>query len=346
MSSRVSDSTLFISIASYEDPLLWWTVDQAVSAAAHPERLRFGIVDQSRAERGPTGAEPPGTPRPAPLAPEVRYTWVDSRYARGPCWARALAYSLSEGEDYLLQIDAHMAFDPGWDDRLVSDFLQLQERLGHDRLILSTYPLGFLLEDGVVRPEFEVEGTLALHVRKDRELSAEHPVLVFEAVGHPTGDALLGYHVGAGCLFAPGRLFAEVPIDPWIYFHGEEQNIAVRAWTHGYDIVHPEAMPIRHLYKREGHRQVVHWTPEEDARRRVRWQSLEARTKARMNALLYEGASLGAYGLGSRRSLRQFEEFSGIFYSRRHVDRARAQAIRPVPAAPARPSFGTLGWQR
>jgi len=32
----------------------------------------------------------------------------------GPCWARHLAQSLHNGEDYVLQIDSHMRFRPNW----------------------------------------------------------------------------------------------------------------------------------------------------------------------------------------------------------------------------------------
>lgn len=41
--------TIFVGIASYCDELLWWTVRSAWTTAAHPERLIFGIVEQSPA---------------------------------------------------------------------------------------------------------------------------------------------------------------------------------------------------------------------------------------------------------------------------------------------------------
>lgn len=39
-------SKIFISVASYQDPLLWWTVKDCYKKAKHPENLVFGIVDQ------------------------------------------------------------------------------------------------------------------------------------------------------------------------------------------------------------------------------------------------------------------------------------------------------------
>ena len=49
----------------------------------------------------------------------------------------------------------------------------------------------------------------------------------------------------------------EVPHDPDYYFHGEEISIAVRAFTHGYDLFHPHKVVCWHEYTREGRDK--HW---------------------------------------------------------------------------------------
>ena len=76
--------SIFISIASYCDPLLTFTIERAARTARHPEWLHFGVVDQS----------PAGTPRlqAAQDSPaKLTYLRIDPVDARGPCWARALA---------------------------------------------------------------------------------------------------------------------------------------------------------------------------------------------------------------------------------------------------------------
>ena len=50
---------LFVSIASYCDPLLPSTLQRAVARAAQPQHLHFGVVDQSPAG-SPRVAAPPG----------------------------------------------------------------------------------------------------------------------------------------------------------------------------------------------------------------------------------------------------------------------------------------------
>ena len=52
--------------------------------------------------------------------------------------------------------------------------------------------------------------------------------------------------------FAKGDFVKEVPHDPDYYFHGEEVSIAVRAFTHGYDLLHPHKIFLWHYYTRRG----------------------------------------------------------------------------------------------
>src|SRR4051794_34567633 len=107
---------IFISIASYCDPVLPFTVARAIATAADPGRLHFGVVQQA----------PPDTPRLVNRGPaRLTQVHIDARDARGPCWARAIAMSLHDGEEWFLQLDSHMDFDPGWDDRLVAQAVAL-----------------------------------------------------------------------------------------------------------------------------------------------------------------------------------------------------------------------------
>ncbi len=53
--------SIFISIASYCDPLLGFTMERAWKQARWPEQLRFGIVEQSPARHaGRAGPVPSG----------------------------------------------------------------------------------------------------------------------------------------------------------------------------------------------------------------------------------------------------------------------------------------------
>ncbi len=323
--------TIFISIAAYQDKHLWWTVNNAWQMATKPGRLRFGVVDQSvesaRAEHVS-----------APWAGQVRYVHLHPKYARGPCWARAIAYSLWNEETYLLQIDSHMWFESGWDERLIQEMLALRLQSGHSRHIVSTYPAAFEFKEGEPVSAGSPSGVLVLRPRADASMKPDNPVMMFEAVPTPATHRIAGYHVGAGCLFSLGNLLQEVPYDPWLYFHGEEQNLAVRAWTRGWDVWHPVRMPILHLYKPAGGPDIVHWSPDENKDRDFHWTDLEKRAARHLAQIFYTQTVQGAYGLGTTRTLEAYALASGIDYKNKTVDRAY---VIPREAPPAPPNFGT-----
>ena len=133
--------TIFISIASYCDPLLHFTVRRALDTAHWPQALHFGVVDQSPASIPALTAD---FAAPARLS-QVR---MNPLYARGPCWARALAMSFYDGEDWFFQIDSHTDFDAGWDERLIAQASSLAA--GRPGLVISAYPHPFVLQDGAV----------------------------------------------------------------------------------------------------------------------------------------------------------------------------------------------------
>ena len=232
--------TIFISVASYCDPVLRFTLDQALGTARWPEHLHFGLVDQSGADLPSINADS--------LAPaRLSLVRIDPLHARGPCWARALAMSLYDGEDWFFQIDSHMTFDPDWDARLIAHAQRLAA--GRRGIAISSYPNPFVFDkDGTVQLRPTTSRVLAHVVKPAATFEADHLVLPFEAHPVDTDQQVPGFHVGVGCLFASGTITQCIPYDPNFYFHGEEQGLALRLFTHGWDIFHIPELPVYHLY--------------------------------------------------------------------------------------------------
>jgi hypothetical protein len=304
--------SIFISIASYCDPVLGFTLGRARATAQWPEQLHFGVVDQS----------PPGSPAPAcaSLAPSrLTYLRIDPVYARGPCWARSMAMTLYEGENWFLQIDSHMDFDQGWDARLIAHAQALAP--GRHGVVISSYPNSFVFQNGQPARRPATDKVLAHVVKPGSGFAPEHPVLSFEAHPANVDEPVPGFHVGAGCLFAPGAFVETFPYDPSFYFHGEEQGVAIRLFTHGWDIFHVPGLPLFHLYNNAeagGPPRPMHWDAQHEAQRQRAWWTLEQRSRARLGALV-AGAPLGVFGLGTRRSVADYAEFSGIDYAARTI---------------------------
>lgn len=314
--------SLFVSIASYSDPVLGFTLARALATARHPEALHFAVVDQSPASW-------PRLTAPMVAPAQLSYVRVDPLDARGPCWARAIAMSYYEGQDWFLQIDSHMDFDLHWDEKLVAQARALLP--GRRGVVISAYPNAFVFEGGqpVRRPT--TDKVLAHVVKPGARFEEGHPVLGFEA--HPVGSdrPVPGYHLGAGCLFAPGAFAQQFPYDPNFYFHGEEQALAARLYTHGWDIFHMPALPLYHLYNTGETgvpKRALHWDEAQDAQRTHKWWGLEQRSRQRL-ADLVAGKDLGVYGLGRERTMAQYAAFCGIDYAARTL---ALQAYKPLPS--------------
>jgi hypothetical protein len=329
----MDERRLFVSVAAYCDPLLGFTLGHAMAMARRPDALRFGVVEQHEPGRDFVLAEP-WVPR------QTRWLRLPAAAARGPCWARALAMQLFDGEAGFLQIDSHTAFEPGWDERLWHWHDWAAQR--NPRHLISTYPQPFDWLAGAprLRPVSAPEGgpvVLAQVLRGDAAFAEDHPVLGFEARAVASAQPLPARHVGAGALFGPGRLLVdELPYDAQLYFHGEEQAIATRAWTAGWDLWHVPDLPLAHLYGRidEGPAaRPVHWSPQHERVRRVGFGEREALSRRRLAGLLGSAAGpRGRFGLGRLRSLGEFWTYSGIDYLGRRLDPA---AWQPLPAAVA-----------
>jgi len=292
---------IFISVAAYADPHLEYTLQSALRQAAHPEALVFGILNQTT----------------TPLADKitlqrfpVRLIQITPQESYGAAWARSVIQSLYDNEPYTLQIDSHMAFDPGWDTHLI-DILEALP----GKPILSAYPYGYsrIGEKITFDCEISPETTLITRPMPDQILTPQNPVLRFHTRHLPERQPVLGSHIAGGFLFTTGDFLQEVPYDPQWYFHGEEQALTLRAFTNGWDVYHIPRIPLYHLYKQpnvdhRGH----HWNK--------KWQRparqvahLEARAQQRLVDLIADRIR-GVYGLGGARSLTDFAILSGINY--------------------------------
>lgn len=307
--------SIFISIASYCDPTLFFTLRQAVKNAHWPDQLHFGVIDQS-----PVDTKHPKKHDVFPA--RLSCTVIDPIQARGVCWARSLAMTLYDGEDWYFQIDSHMDFEPNWDERLISQALGLLKQ--QPKFVISSYPTAFTLSgENAVHQTISEDVVLVHVVSAESQFEPEQATLSFEARATPNSDPIQGFHLAAGCLFAPGHIVDALPYDPHFYFHGEEQAYALRLFTHGWTIFHTAGLPVYHLYNDSKETQVMrsfHWDRRFDQMRNESWWKLEKHSQARMNKLINENSNLGVYGLGTQRSLADYAEFCGIDYLQRVIE--------------------------
>lgn len=321
--------TIFVSIASYRDPELIPTLKDMLRQAENPERLHISVCQQDELaseifiEAGFSLVE---TKQVASHQVSV-FSYLQARInvihvhyftSRGACWARNLAETQFENEDYFLQIDSHCRFSPSWDREMIAMLHQLQQR--SPLPIISAYPPGY-------KPGEDEEASKKTYVSRliFREYNKEG-LPMFTSTPFTAQEPVRGSYLAGGFIFTTADFVKNVPNDPHIFFAGEEISMAVRAFTHGYDIYHPHKPLLWHFYQRQGHNKV--WGDHNnDAKNEGKitqaWWEIDkiSKNRVRMVLGLEEGIddNEAPWSRGNIRTLQQFEYQAGIYLRNRTV---------------------------
>ena len=310
-------NTIFIQIASYRDPQLLHTLRDALDKAKYPENLRFGISWQHSANDEWDNLDE--------FKYDNRFKIIDIDYkdSKGVCWARNLVQNLYQGEKYTLQLDSHHRCAPDWDATLIDMLVGLQND-GYPKPLITAYI-----------PSFDPDNDPAARVIEPWKMTfdrfiPEGAVFTLPASYNPAIDdvtkPLPARFYSAHFAFTVGEFSKEVQHDPEYYFHGEEINVAVRAFTHGYDLFYPHKIVCWHEYTRKG--RTKQWDDDKN------WPKRNTVCHSR-NRKLFEmdneinDIDFGKYGFGSVRSLRDYEKYSGLCFGNRSITQDVIDHIPP-----------------
>lgn len=286
-----ADDRIFVQIPAYRDRELVSTVEALYREARRPERLRVAIAWQYH-------------PEELPLEHALR-RWegvdllkIPAAQSEGCNWARRLLQERWQGERYTLLLDSHHRFIPGWDEVAVG-MLEGLRSAGVTKPILTGYLPPY-------QPDQDPEGRspALLGIRS----SGREGGLLFRLVSEPVPEAarLLSpfpaRFTSLHFLLADGSFNEEVVIDSSIYFFVDEITMALRAYTRGYDLYHPHRVLGWHLYDRAT--RTPHWQDH------ARWQTQNQISCQRARAM-YRGRLTGRYGIGSRRTVADYEALIG-----------------------------------
>ena len=301
--------SIFISIASYQDPLLVSTIFSAYENAQNKDQLVFSICDQS--DDGIQLEE-------IEFKNQIHYEHVDPLFSKGPCWARHRAQTFFNNENYFLQIDSHTQFAKNWDEIFIEQLNKISSIKSddgyHEKPIITSYPRGFEVMDfdkGIFGLHMEDKFTQVIMYRKDSLFSSGS---FSRQIGMPTkyNDITHAILMAAGCVFAKGSFVKEIPYDPNYYFYGEELSMALRAFTKGYSLFHIPDVPLFHLYTDVSNLpRKLHWSPEDDGKRAIKWTELDKRSLNRLGDLFSDRVE-EPLNLGNERSLEDYALISGI----------------------------------
>lgn len=304
--------TVFVSIAAYRDSETGPTLCSLFSTARYPTEISVGLVLQlDQYQDSDILKSIVSTPY---YNSNVRCLRMEARDALGPCFARALCQSLFRGEDYVLQIDSHMRFRKDWDAYLIQLLQDTRQRTHNPKIVLTTYPVGYTLPDIIPT---ETRGTLLVPWKfddKNKGILRQRGRLLSSLLP----NAAIPCHLYAGGFnFAPAQVLKDVPYDQFLHelFFGEELSMAVRLYTHGYDLYAPPETVCFHLWSRS-HRPTQ--IPDEDPRK------LESRRLSLaivQKQLRGEKQCISSCGLGMIRTAAHFSEVLGVDFEQEIITR-------------------------
>lgn len=303
--SKNTNPTIFVQIASYRDPELLKTLKGMFENAKYPENINVGIAWQhSPDDAWDTLDEYKNDSR-------LRIIDIPHKESKGVCWARHAVQQLYEGETYTLQIDSHHRFEKNWDQTLISMLVDLQKE-GYKKPLITAYI-----------PSFDPENDPAARIREPWKMNFDRFIpegaVFFLPASFDSFDnkdrPMRARFYSAHFAFTVGEFATEVKHNPNYYFHGEEISIAVRAFTHGYDLFHPHKVVCWHEYTRKG--RTKQWDDDKEWVARNNTSHLLNRQLFGMDG--EEMKDMGEYGFGTERTLHDYEKYSGLSFKNRAI---------------------------
>lgn len=303
--------TIFIHLPAYREPELVPTIKDALAQAKYPDRLRFGICRQFNEEDTFDNVDEYRT--------DSRFKITDIPYmeAKGLPYARAKINELLTDEDYILQLDSHHRFIKHWDVELINMHKGLEKQ--KFKPILTGYlPYYNPFNDPADRTMEPWQQQFASFY--------PHGTIFIRPGGFPNWKELTepvpSRFISGHFAFARAKWAREIKHDADIYFSGEELNLTVRSFTHGYDLFHPHKLIIWHATMREERDGKLVW--DDQSKRGENWGLQQDIARAKIRQLLQtedNGFDLTGYDVGTVRSIRDYEKYAGVHFKTRSVQK-------------------------
>jgi hypothetical protein len=297
-------NTIFVQIASFRDPQLNPTLEDMIANAKYPENLRIGICNQYNPGDDFNLDEHKNDER-------FRIDNIIDTDSQGVCWARHMVQQRYSGETYTLQIDSHMRFEKNWDEEMIQMIKDLQGK-GYKKPLLTGYVSSF-------DPDNDPKGRTQDPWRMTFDRFTPEGCVFFLPETIPgwkeLKEPITARFYSAHFCFTLGQFAVEVQHDPNYYFHGEEISIAVRSYTHGYDLFHPHKVLIWHEYTRKN--RTKHWDVDKEW-----YKKNDASHKRNRELLGVDGEKFSgdtSFYYGTERTIQDYEKYSGILFERRAV---------------------------
>lgn len=307
---------IFVSVASYRDLECKPTIQNLAEMADNPENLHIVVCQQN--DILDEDCVSWCTFSQHKVCKQTVVERLSHKDARGPTYARWRIQQYWSGEEFFLQIDSHIRLVKHWDTLLISQLDICPTR----KAVLTNYPCEYEISSGKNNPESE---KWALNNRKSglyiKKFDSKDGFTRINSdyTKDVSGTPWLSTHWAAGFSFSRGEFIKEVPYDlytPFLFF-GEELDITIRGYTHGWNFYGPTITLGFHNYKRD-HRKTFWENPDQRGCEvlsrfriytRLGMVSKEDLPPDIQDLILIETEK---YPIGNERSIKEYENFAKI----------------------------------
>ena len=304
-------SSIYVQIAAYRDPDVVNTLKDIVKQSSKKHKIVINIIDQYSPDDNFYDIEKTFKHLKCNAFASLKYKKILYTETKGVCWVRHLLNEDYSGEDFTLQLDSHHRFEKNWDTTLISMLDSLCDA-GYKKPLLTTYCPGYLTSDETKYP-FATQMDFDRFTPEGAVFFSSGVIPNWENKKLPVPSRFISGHM----IFVQGSFCKEVPYDPYYLFHGEEINLTVRAYTHGYDLFHPHKPVVYHEYSRS-HRPKKCWDDDPQWGLKNDKSHLRNRKFFQMDGEKKD-IDFGKYDLGTVRTIEQYEEYSGVRMRSRSV---------------------------
>lgn len=285
--------SIFVQMTCYRGFDLIATVRDCIQKAKDRENLFFGICLQQDEEV------------PQELVHErIKVEVLPIKESKGHGLARRKAQALYGGQDYTLQIDSGARFVENWDEGL-KEALKLT---GSPKALVTNPANKFTPETDILEfPEVSYKSQAFQFLT---ETPSYWPAPLKNIVAMQKARNISDHF-----FFTEGKHCVECPYDPELYFSEIESAITLRSFTLGYDLFHH----FKPFVFRNYNPRMMHWNDDPD------WWEKDRDSKRRFLDLV-EGR---CEGLGTERTARDFELYSGVDFKGRRLQKDTVAGIEP-----------------
>lgn len=252
----LNEQTIFVSIASCREPFLIEVIKNCLLSADNPKRIYFGIFDTicDESDLKLTQLQETfnrfeiNTKEKFDFRSNIIYMPIHSVQPLGIGFSRANASLLyNKNHDFLLQIDAQVLFEKGWDQKIINNYYNIKEKYNNDKIILSVPPLRIIYKENNFYIASYGNHILIDDINNFNEdqkffnsglkiLNGTPPYIYGE---NKKWDNDLFYEtslIHACTMFSKFNLCREIMHDPRDSFHGDQLNYSMRVLSRGWQI--------------------------------------------------------------------------------------------------------------